>query len=79
MDAEGFGIVEGMGALKLSESSSIVTIQILKICTAQARQQSPHIDTKFHSDMKTEGDPPRPQPPPPRPPPTASAPRPQSG
>ena len=44
MDAEGFGIVERMGALKLSESSFIVTIQILKICTAQARQQNPHID-----------------------------------
>ena len=57
MDAEGFGIVERMGALKLSESSSIVTIQMLKICIAR-HVSKVLISISSHSDMKTEGDPP---------------------
>lgn len=41
-NANDFGLVGRMGALKLAESSIIVTTQVLDIYIAQTRQQSGH-------------------------------------
>ena len=43
-NADDFGLVGRMGALKLAESSIFITIKNLNISIAQPRQQSAHTD-----------------------------------